>query len=809
MASDLTPTEKEERQVERLINKEPAPSRKPAERRGPKHDNRRDRMTVDDPDINNVDPDLSLNYKSSSLADIALLIMFRQVAADDPPKTQRSPEAPKEAPKLKVPRPGPKKEPAPKASPPIPETKKSIPKTAPPKVVPPKEPKKIPKRLRTTVNRFEEKLREASPAVANAFRLHAESTYLKDTTNIDSNIDKLDKMDRTLTSQSRTLGRQFLTSGNLSDLLVQSWPKDKEDWVGRGAVIGGLQEAVDSIPIPAAFKAPFERLTPGDIIKDRELIQKVVESTAGGPTTHDIKEGVVVRFAQLMAALKILSKNPASIEKSTLSKGMKELSKVVSEQAHQLLELGSIMDDWHKAIADLKPGMPSDKAPGKDLNRVLHSLESYLSPSKKPVVDPTTYVDELEKYLKKKYGEVPKQVAPLFKGFKRAATSNDSNSDRIMAANRQATYHGVKIQGHPEGTSNTPYLSYDKRYFGEEHFKSILKFAKELMEEDWLKYEWEGGAKDAPFRAALDLSIHLADGSLYQSKIDSETYDMLLNRLAGWDWDTFSETVLPTRSSKASRSAAKMNQPQPAFKNPHVAKIMRIASDLRATDPGAALEIIKNLRSLVSSDATPAPDMSTHVAQEQQEQEQEGRTSQQMLNAQQQQEQQAQQQEQGQQQMISQQEQQATDPDMLDFKSMGPEDFEKLKVEAKKQLFEAKDIEQFMKGLDKIMEEVGGHTASARISLSTLIRIAAALPASRKVLLPVIIAAKKKSDKKKQKKTSQPKKEEAKPKDDKTAKPKKPPFGGKKAPPFGGKKAPPFGKKKKASVEIETSDLDW
>ena len=63
MPSDLSPEEKESRQVTRLINKTPAPSRKKTTRRAPKRDNRRVRMKVSDPDMETKDPDMSLNYK--------------------------------------------------------------------------------------------------------------------------------------------------------------------------------------------------------------------------------------------------------------------------------------------------------------------------------------------------------------------------------------------------------------------------------------------------------------------------------------------------------------------------------------------------------------------------------------------------------------------------------------------------------------------------------------------------------------------------------------------------------------------------
>ncbi len=76
MPSDLSPSEKEDKEVGRLIDKKPAPSRKNRPKRGPKQDNRRRRMKVDDPDLSSKDKDLSMNHKgySTSLCDVALSI---------------------------------------------------------------------------------------------------------------------------------------------------------------------------------------------------------------------------------------------------------------------------------------------------------------------------------------------------------------------------------------------------------------------------------------------------------------------------------------------------------------------------------------------------------------------------------------------------------------------------------------------------------------------------------------------------------------------------------------------------------------
>ena len=64
MPSDLSPSEKENREVERLVHKRAPHSRKYNDKHGPKYDNRRRRMKNDDPDLNNADKDLSLNRKT-------------------------------------------------------------------------------------------------------------------------------------------------------------------------------------------------------------------------------------------------------------------------------------------------------------------------------------------------------------------------------------------------------------------------------------------------------------------------------------------------------------------------------------------------------------------------------------------------------------------------------------------------------------------------------------------------------------------------------------------------------------------------
>ncbi len=176
---------------------------------------------------------------------------------------------------------------------------------------------------------------------------------------------------------------------------------------------------------------------------------------------------------------------------------------------------------------------------------------------------------------------------------------------------RTGAYYGVRdVRGNPTDSPNTVSLP-DRRYFTNKDYDAIVKFAGKLLDEDWLKYGWDDGAKDAPLRAALDLSIQTANGNAYQSKIDSETYDLLLNRLAKWGYDTFSDTVLPMKAPTGdNRSASAMT----IKKTASYQQIVQVASDLRDTNPSASLQIIKSLRSLISTEAAPVGTISDAAA---------------------------------------------------------------------------------------------------------------------------------------------------------------------------------------------------
>ena len=183
--------------------------------------------------------------------------------------------------------------------------------------------------------------------------------------------------------------------------------------------------------------------------------------------------------------------------------------------------------------------------------------------------------------------ETPKPPSSISTSL--SAASNEAFSRRMD--NRSAAYHGIVHQGHPTDSPGSSPKNYDKRYFGKEHYDSIVAAAEKFLGEDWLKFGWGKNPGDVPVRAALDLAINTADSGLYQSKIDANTYNMLLNRLAGWDYDVFNETVFsPVKNRKASSMAA-----SPAH------EMLRIADDLRSTHPEMSVQIIKSVYAIMRS----------------------------------------------------------------------------------------------------------------------------------------------------------------------------------------------------------------
>lgn len=321
---------------------------------------------------------------------------------------------------------------------------------------------------------------------------------------------------------------------------------------------------------------------------------------------------------------------------------------------------------------------------GEDLERVVQYYVDMLSEALE-----SQDTKGINKFLKELYNETQANLEEdIIKIAARCvATSNERFLDRNMSA-KTASFHGLLDQkGNPVSPTNTGFKSYDKRFFGKDHYDSILKVAKDFMKDNWTLHGWDGGSPDAPIRAALDLAIHTADDSLYQSKIDVETYNLLLNKLASWGYDTFSDTLLPYKKNEGNSRSASMR--------PEHQAILKIANDIRETNPLHSMAIMKNLRALASEDPMSAPP-----------------------------------------EMVS------SDPTEITFQSMGDSDFAKLRTDIEKSLeqkFDSADIDAFLEGFDELFEGLQQQVATCvpagvralvvpAMSLSALARVSAVGP---------------------------------------------------------------------------------
>jgi hypothetical protein len=868
--TSLSPAEKDDRQIERLTDKDTPHSRKYKDKRAPRHDLRRRRMK-DHSEKREDDKDLSRQTQSSLLLAIAARVAAepRGDIFDAMGDTLRSAKPPEPEKKVL-------------------ETEKKAPseegKVHEPKGDPALEAKSLVTKLYSEIGKHSRELAtqfrkhildvygpvlHAKPGEPGKSKLDPNKVMLKSQQEI------VDRMNKLFGIFEKTSKIPF--GGSPADIAAKIssiWPNGKpDDVVTRAGVIAAVQNAIDKTKVPASLKAVMGK-EPGNVRNNAKLVEEALKDAV--KDNSKVGEEDVTALAVLTSAYRALLKNPVTIEADSFMKDVDELTEQIHGEINKLLVLPKFMRSWEKAIREFaKDGEKEEKISAYNWDKeVGESLKTFFheGDGEEPPFDSDTFVDGLESVLGKKYTEAPEELKKMVEGYRSKAASYNAPNIKAMRQ-RNATYHGVVQQGDPTNGPYTGYRSLDRRYFGKEHYDSIIKTAKEILKEDWAKYDWEGGAKDANFRAALDLSIWTADSNLYQAKIDVETYNMLLARLMNLKDDVFSDTLITTDDSVKPRRASSMS-------NQSYQNMLRIASGLRKTNPRAAFELVKNLRSF--------------RAQEEQENEgsSEGHQSQMEHNGQEQQQDQGgappapppppappaaqgqQQQQQGQQE----QQGQVTDKEMdnfvegkvdikdlkgrlqkvVDAKDMDAfveglsdmdealkktasrtaalhdleplEDMDeaqtkafldKMKAEAHK-LLATNDIEQFMEGLDSIFsqsEEAAKtvHTSSVMIPMTTLVRLAHSNPEARPVLLGMIREAAKKAKKKKDKKDKKKGKKTPPKKEEKGKKPnpfadkgkgKKPPFGGKKAPPFGGKKAPPFGKKK-SSVSFDQKDADW
>lgn len=665
MPSDLSPVEKEEREVSRLIDRNPAPSRKHGPKRGPKHDNRRRRMKVPDSDISGSDPDLSLNRKTqgSCILIAARMIISRYDISD----------------------------------------------------------------LESAVSNFRSDLNELSPDLARSFNEYVKSHNVESASEGLANNDDIKKEIKYVNGLQQQLSNDKgdivnkLKRADLDtivNIIVNAWPSGvNKSWVERATVLSDIMTSIDSIKIPISYKIPFLRGDIKDVLQDKELLRNLIKSSG---SISDVSEDGLMRFSQLASVYRILRNNPESVSDSFLRSSIEKISAKLDDQSRELFNLGEILDTWTSMLKNPKSSNSKkftiDNA--RDYGQVLKDLDHFFN--KSDIIDPTFLMEELEAYTKKRFRNIPPELEGMFDGFRSGETSNENVSDEVMPK-RVATYHGViDTRGNPIKTTDDGYQSFHSRNFTEDNYKAILAYAKALLLEPWLKYGWDGGKKDAQLRAALDLSINLADNNLYQSKIDVETYNILYSRLADTGQDTFSETMIPVQEKvkKKKRSAA--------MKRKEYNTIVRIASDLRKRNPAAAFTILKNLRELISTTAS-NPDTTVSETVMNNTNATRSKNIQSMVGLR----------------------RTSQDKD-IEFKSLSDSDFRNLKDDVKSKiehLFGEKDVAKFLKGFEDIVSDVEHKTASSLsgVPLNVLIKLASSSEGAKKLLGPVIIAAKKRT----------------------------------------------------------------
>ena len=761
--SSLSPAEREDKEIERLINKKSAPSRKQREKRAPNHSTRRKRMK-DHTEKREDDKDLSRSTKASLLciaARIAADPTIEQIDAgwDEPAKgddTLHSVEEYTGKPTTKEER----LHTPPKNT--IDEGKDLIVRVI-------SEFEVLSKKLAESFKEFAKK--EYYPIFSGDFKDPEKQAYV---------VKRLRKLIRYFNDEASKVDVNGSNPTEISNKIVKAWPKDTKSWAGRAGVIVAVQKLIKKIHIPEIIKTIIIT-RPENIKKNTKLIKEAIKKTCH---KKDINEKDLGRLATLAAANRVLVENPDTLDVKKFTKDVDEFVGQIRGYLEEIFIIPKLMQSISEMKSEKLLQFGKDKPSALTFfGEVENNMKSLFKRGNKALFDQDTFVNELEEVAEDELESVPKEFKNMLDKYKSRAASYDVSRSKAMGQ-KTATYHGVLQQGDPTHGPYTGYKSYDRRYFGKENYDSIVASAKKILDEDWLKYSWDDGAKDANFRAALDLAIWTTDSNLYQSKIDTETYNMLLANVMGIKDDTFSETVITNDDSSKTRRAFSMS-------NQYYQNILRVASELRKTDPKTSFNLVKNLRHLVAQQQEEEQEQQEKIGQEQQEHTEH----------------------------CSQQEQQSADKDA----AVPDEVVKKLQKAFDDAKRAVKDTDDWKKSLEKIMEimepamaAAGApeteKIASAVFPVTTLIKLAFSNPGARPVLLAMIreAAKKKNKGKGKSKPKAEPKEE---PKEEPKGKKAPLPFGGKKAPPFTGKKTPAKtsgkGKKKKASIDFDQLDTSW
>lgn len=513
MASDLSPSEKEDQEITRLMpsgRKQPH-NRKYKNKRSPRSDLRRRRMKIDDPDFDQSGHDLSLNYK---------------IQGSTKPISQNF------------------------------------------------------ELLYNFIHKYSAKLAD-----------QLNSVIIEEFKDKSYNYEQvLDDIYTKIKSEFGKLVKRFSKSKpeQIISTIKEIWSGSSlSSYIKKIAVLVALDELSNYFGLPKSIKSYFLNSQLELILTNQELIKQMIEEE------DQIKPEKIITFATLVSLNRILKENPFATDFESVAEKIKELSELVSSQLLEINEVDQITNRLDSILTKNKKEETSETV--ETIDESLHNIKKFMN--KSTHVDPSESIQAMYEYLKDKHQKIPEELQDIFDSFLSSSEASYKLSKIKIMADRIATYHGVIDRGHPTNTTNTDWLSLDKRDLDKRHYDSIIKNAKELLSSDWFKYGWEGGSEDAPIRAALDISIYTADSNLYQSKIDGESYNYLLNKLANYGYDTFSDTVLPMKAPKdRSQRSASVSQP--------IDQLVLIADSLRKSQPKLAFQMLDNIRRL-SADLGP------------------------------------------------------------------------------------------------------------------------------------------------------------------------------------------------------------
>ena len=407
-----------------------------------------------------------------------------------------------------------------------------------------------------------------NPNPENPFFVTLNTFYTRPRKDIQEDNDRLFNW---LSTENTAINQDYRLSFRLKirDLIVKiknDWEEGKSSWGKKASILRSIKDEIEiGFSYPKEF-IEFFVTDPHNLEKVKEQLKEQEESIRknGEIKKIDLPKNITdddfVRFAALSSIYKSLCSNPMNPDFTKLYDSADEHTAAMYKEVRELKLLNEYMEKYLENMKKLIGDEDEDENGYEfgDYDKVVDIIDKSGTHAYSSVFDLNNIKKAYYDYFKKEGKGIPKPLMEKFgKASEKTASVQSSNKTGNDKMRKTAMYHGVLIQGGPDGPTNTGWKSIDKRYIGEKHYESILASARDMLKENpWFESNWHGGSSDAPVRAALDLAIATADGAIYQSKIDSPTYEILLNKLAGWEYDLMKDTVLNIHSNPKKRKAS-------------------------------------------------------------------------------------------------------------------------------------------------------------------------------------------------------------------------------------------------------------